>query len=150
MQIKMDELKKIVFYEMLNMAGRVFIMVRCTDDVIIGKRGFTEEEKKNGLVLVFNTKMNFTWDAYGLSGTLMFGTMPQECYVPAKNIIAINSPELNAQFVAAPQPQKEDDLNRGEPEGGKLQKSPEKTEGSKVVQVDFKKKRDKPRVPGKL
>lgn len=139
----MNELKKTVFYELLNMAGRVFIMVRCTDELIIGKRGFTEEEKKNGLVLVFNTKMNFIWDAYGLSGTLMFGTVPQECYVPAGNIIAINSPELNAQFVAAPQPQKEDDLNIGEPEGAKLRKGLEETEGSKVVQVDFKKKRDK-------
>lgn len=149
MQTNLNELKKTIFYKILDMAGRVFIMVKHSNDIIIGKRGLTEDEKKNGIVLVFNNTMNFTWDDYGISGTLIFGTIPQECYIPADDIIIINSPELNAQFVAAPRPSEETDINNAGPGGATLQEAREASEGSKVVQVDFKKKRNKSRGPDK-
>lgn len=145
MQASLNELKKIIFYKILDMTGRVFIMVKYSSDIIIGKRGFTEGEKENGLVLVFNSTMNFTWDDHGISGTLIFGTMPHECYIPAKDIIIINSPELNTQFVSAPRLSEEADTTKGLPEEAALPEIHEAPEGSKVVQVDFKKKRDKPR-----
>lgn len=149
MQANLNELKRTIFYKILDMTGRVFIMVKHSGDIIIGKRGFTEVEKENGLVLVFNSTMNFIWDDYGISGTLIFGTVPQECYIPAKDIIIINSPELNTQFVSAPRMSEEADNNRGSSEDAALQESRKTPEDSRVVQVDFKKKRDKSRGPDK-
>lgn len=149
MQTTLNELKKTIFYKMLDMAGRVFIMVKHSSDIIIGKRGLTEDEKKNGIVLVFNSTMKFIWDDYGISGTLIFGTVPQECHIPADDIIIINSPELNAQFVAAPRPPEEADINRDRLKDDTRRETRETQESSKVVQVDFKKKRDKSSPPAK-
>jgi hypothetical protein len=133
-------LKKTVFYEMLNAVGRVFIVARHSDGVMIGTRGFTEEEIKNGIVLVFNTSMSFSWDDSGISSTLVFGTTPHKCFIPAEDIVVIYSPELNAQFVAAPLPGQEssDAKTPGEEQAGEGKKRPA---DSKVVKVDFQKKK---------
>ncbi|MBF0319446.1 MAG: hypothetical protein HQL01_06565 [Nitrospirae bacterium] len=97
---KLNELKKTVFYELLNVMGRVFVIVRYSEDVKIGTRGFQNVEKENGLVLVFNTKMNFTWHEDGLiEARLVFGTKTEDCLIPVEHIIAIYSPELQTQFV---------------------------------------------------
>ena len=131
MRSRLNGLKKTIFYEMLDMAGRVFIVARYSEDVVIGSRGFTEEEKKNGIVLVFNKSMNFTWDDLGISSTLVFGTSPQKCFVPVDHIVAIYSPELKSQFITSPET-----VTR-------MQESKE-TEGKtapNVVQVDFRKKK---------
>lgn len=131
----MNELKKTIFYEMLDMAGRVFIVARYSENVMIGNRGFTEDEKKNGIVLIFNKSMNFSWDDSGISSTLVFGTSPQKCYIPADDIGAIYSPELNSQFITALQTSTE---TPGEKE--------EEKAGPNVVRVDFKRKRTSRRV----
>lgn len=131
MDQKLNELKKKVFHEILDIVGRVFIVARYSEHVIIGKRGFTEEEKKNGLVLVFNVHMNFVWNESGISSTLVFGTTPQKCSVPAEDIIAIYSPELQCQFISAPQTS----------EGMSLGKDEEEKAGPNVVKVDFRKKK---------
>jgi hypothetical protein len=141
MQQKINELKKKVFREMLDLAGRVFIVARYSDNVIIGNRGFTEEERKNGIVLVFNTSMSFSWDDSGIAAVLAFGTSPQKCYIPADDIVAIYSPELNSQFLTAnpPEAEKSDQREKTVPE------LREEEAGSKVVKVDFTRKR----TPGK-
>ena len=113
------------------MAGRVFVVARYSEDVIIGNRGFTQDEKKNGIVLVFNKSMNFTWDEFGIASTLVFGTSPQKCFVPSDDIVAIYSPELQSQFITA--------LKTGEELSGS--KEADETTGPNVVKVDFKKKR---------
>lgn len=97
-----NHLKRQVFFEMLNIVGRVFIIVRSAPSVDLGNRCFTDEEKQNGIILVFNAKMHFVWDDEGIAATLVFGSTPQKCFIPATDIIAVYSPELNAQFVAAP------------------------------------------------
>lgn len=126
---KLNELKKTVFYEMLEAAGRVFVVSRYSENVVIGRRGFTADEKINGIVLVFNKNMNFTWDESGISSTLVFGTSPQKCYIPADDIAAVYSPEMNCQFISGEQTRP---------------KSPEEKEevetGPNVVKVDFSKK----------
>jgi hypothetical protein len=99
----LNSLKKHVFFEFLNLTGRVFILVRYSDDVMLGNRGFTSEEKENGIILGFIQKMNFLWDDYGIAATLIFGTSPQKCFIPADDIGSIYSPELNAQFIVTPQ-----------------------------------------------
>jgi hypothetical protein len=138
----MNELKRDVFYRMLDMAGRVFIVARYAENVIIGNRGFTEEEKKNGIVLVFNRSMNFSWDDSGITSSLVFGTSPQKCFIPADDIVAIYSPELTSQFVTSFQAPtgapEERDKARAEAMQG------EET-GSNVVKVDFRQKRTRKR-----
>jgi len=137
MQSKTNKLKKRVFYEMLDLAGRVFVVARFSENVTIGNRGFTEDEKKNGIVLVFNTSMNFSWDDSGISSALVFGTSPQKCFIPADDIVAIYSPELNSQFITALPPNAEttEEQEKAAAEAG------EEEAGSKVVKVDFTRKR---------
>lgn len=141
MQPNLTNLKKLVFYEMLEIAGRVFIIVRYSERVRIGTRGFTEDEKKNGIVLVFNKAMNFSWDDSGITAVLVFGPSQQKCFVPAEDIIMIYSPELNSQFISA-QP-----AVTGAADKEKQQPQPSEglsaTRDSNVVSVDFKKKKDK-------
>lgn len=134
----LNNLKKNIFFEFLNIVGRAFIVVRYSENVILGNRGFTEEEKNNGVVLVFNTRMNFLWDDYGLSATLVFNTSPQKCFIPASDIVAVYSPELNAQFATATNQannKKSIDTDK------KTVKKDNKRSGN-VIEVDFSKKRD--------
>ena len=131
----MNNLKKSVFYEMLDLAGRVFLHVRYSENVVIGRRGFLDEEKEKGITLVLNKRMSFVWDDDGISVTLVFGTSPEKCFVPSEDIISVFSPELNAQFAAYPS-----DVKKVEKTAGTdLPKKSEK--GQKVVRVDFKKKK---------
>ena len=133
-------LKKTVFYDLLNIAGRVFIVVNYSENVSIGNRGFLPEEKENGLVLVFNSQMNFRWEDYGISAQLVFGGSRHKCFIPTDDIIAIYSPEAQAQFITAPQTASESKGKSIEKEVDKLME-----EGSRdnVVKVDFSKKNKK-------
>ncbi|NJD54852.1 MAG: hypothetical protein FIA94_00410 [Nitrospirae bacterium] len=130
----LDELRKHVFFEMLDLSGRVFVAVGYGDDVVIGKRGFLPQEKEKGIILVFNRKINFTWDDEGITATLVFGTTPEKCYIPQNRIMTIFSPELNAQFStfppkeAAAQDEQKEDEEKPSPD-------------DKVIKVDFKKKK---------
>ncbi len=117
------------------MAGRVFIVVRYSPDVIIGKRGFSDQEKKQGLVLVFNSSMKFQWDDFGITATLAFGTAPQKCFIPVDAIVAVYSPELNMQFIAAPQAAGTKDNTLQTPARAETPDA-----DAKVVKVDFTKK----------
>ncbi len=139
MQKEINELKKKVFYEMLNLGGRVFILVRYSEDVMIGRRGFTEEEKKNGIVLVFNQRMNFSWDEYGISATLVFGTTPERCFIPSEDIILIFSPELRSQFIISPETVK--DKSEDKKSESTLERPDEGIMDEKVVRVDFSRKK---------
>lgn len=133
----LEELKKQVFYDMLNIVGRVFIAVRYGKDVVIGKRGFLPEEREKGLVLVFNRKMNFTWDDVGITTTLAFGTTPEKCFIPQESIITIFSPELNAQFSALAKEGKDPKEPQRKIKAIEEKILPDK----KVITVDFKKKK---------
>ncbi len=125
-------LKKHIFSELLNLAGRVFILVGYAEDVIIGNRGFLPEEKEKGLVLVFNNRMNFEWNDSGISAKLVFGTTPQKCFVPVDAILSIFSPDLNAHFSATP---KDAEKAEDAPPSGRPPR-----ENKKVVKIDFKKR----------
>ncbi len=165
MSLNLNNLKKHIFFEFINMVGRVFIVVRYSDRVIIGNRGFTSEEKENGIVLVFNSKMKFHWDEQGINATLVFGTTPQKCFIPEDDIIAIYSPDLYAQFVVSPQPTEVSSKSQGlfgyEPLSGdqskishkegiesidefktkKEQKVQKDKKGGHIIKVDFTKNR---------
>jgi hypothetical protein len=152
LQFQLNELKKHTFYELLNLAGRVYLLVKYSENVQIGNRGFLPEEKEHGLVLVLNTKMHFTWDEYGISVKLVFGESPQKCFIPADDILAIYSPELNSQLIIGPQQVAEANTVQGKNgEKAKVEEKVEEVEEqpveeetgkkTKVVRVDFQKKR---------
>jgi hypothetical protein len=135
MVLTMNDLKKQVFFDMMKLAGRVFVLVEYSDRVVIGRRGFLPEEKEKGIILVFNDRMKFDWDHAGISATLSFGTGMEKCFVPADSVISIFSPELSAQFSVTPRKQEEE----GEP--SVVEPAEGTVAGDKVVRVDFKKKR---------
>jgi hypothetical protein len=116
-----------VFYGFLDVGGRAYVQVRPSPEVSIGRRGLVGEEKDKGIVLVFNSQMKFGWDEEGLSATLLFGTSPEKCFIPAEDIVAIYSPELGAQFIVS--------HGEGKEEGGSEEPD------DNVIQVDFKKKK---------
>jgi len=133
----LDELKKEVFYSLMDIAGRVFIVIEFGDDVLIGRRGFLPEEKEKGLILVFNNRMKFTWDDYGISTTLVFGQSPEKCFIPQQRIVSVFSPELNVQFSAAPQKQPEEGPKPQQP----MKEKAHPSKDEKVIKVEFGKKR---------
>jgi hypothetical protein len=134
-----NNIKKHVFFELLSGAGRVMILVRYSPDVVIGKRGFTDEEKKTGLTLAFNERMKFFWDDYGITASLAFGESSQKCFIPAGSIAAVYSPEMRAQlFTAAAEdrgqagqsgPDRDDEDDDGKVNSGQ--------DGENVINVDF-------------
>lgn len=95
---KINELKRRIFSELLDLTGRVFIIVDYDESVVIGKRGFLPEEKERGLVLVFNRRMNFKWEEDGISATLVFGNTPERCYIPVNSIAGVFSPDVRIQL----------------------------------------------------
>lgn len=136
MKARLNKLKRDTFFELLDLAGRVFIVVGYSDEVRIGSRGFLEGEKETGLVLVLNQRMKFKWENGVLECSLVFGTEPQECVIPEEHILAVHSPEMNTQLIVAPvSPAAGSKTGEG---GGKT--VPHQGEGN-VVEVDFKKKR---------
>ncbi|MBI5641703.1 MAG: hypothetical protein HZA17_14905 [Nitrospirae bacterium] len=135
MAADLNELKKNMFYDLLNLAGRVFILINYAEDVIIGSRGFLPAEKEKGLVLVFNNKMNFTWDDAGLSAKLVFGSTPERCFIPNEAIVSVFSPELSAQFSVSPA-EKEPAEQRPDREAKEKPSA-----DAKVVKVDFRKRK---------
>lgn len=133
MSQNLTDLKKHIFYELLELSGRVFILVKYSDDVLIGKRGFLPEEKEKGLILVFNAKMKFEWSVHGISATLGFGAKTEKCFIPPESIISVFSPDLNAQFSVSPAAQ----------EAGQRKQEVKKVHSiskEKVIKVDFSKK----------
>jgi hypothetical protein len=141
---RLNSLKKHIFYELLDVAGRVMVLVRHSADVVIGNRGFVGEERESGVVLVFNPKMKFTWDEFGISATLVFGAAPQKCFIPASSIAAVYSPELNIQFVAggseraaAAEPVRDEGKSRGHIAGRKDGSDAADTPDKNVINVDF-------------
>lgn len=130
-----NDLKKQVFYEMLNLAGRVYIHVQHSEDVVIGDRGFLPEEKERGIVLVLNNRMEFEWDEEGISVNLVFGSTKQKCFIPADQILSIVSPDLSAQFSVSLEERSKESATV---ESAKKEKA---GKGEKVIKVDFQKKK---------
>ncbi|QWR76814.1 hypothetical protein [Candidatus Magnetomonas plexicatena] len=138
-----DGLKSRVFYDILNIVGRVFVIVKYAPDVIIGGRGFLETEKHNGLVLVFNQRMDFTWGPDGLiEAVLQFDGKSEACQIPSEHVLAIYSPEVQVQFVSMYQ---RDNINTPAenitPAAG--EETGQQTAYDNVLRVDFTKKKKK-------
>jgi len=91
-----------LFYDIWNDFGSVYLIVNYSDKTRIGLRGFTEEERKRGLVLVFNNKTNNTmdWDDEGnLSCILAFGARNEDVYIHHDDLLGVFSREAGVQFL---------------------------------------------------
>lgn len=100
MKKQVEYLQKL-FYDIWNDFGSVYLLVKHSGKTSIGKRGFTEEEKKQGLVLVFNNKTNnsLAWDAEGnLSCVLAFGARKEELFIHHDDLLGVFSREAGVQF----------------------------------------------------
>lgn len=92
-----------LFYELLNDYGQVYMVVKFSDKTIVGNRGFTEEEKAKGLVLVFNrqNQKNLQWTEEGsVIATLGFGTgnRLEKCFFYFEDIVSVFSPAAGVKF----------------------------------------------------
>ena len=138
-----DLFKREVFNRLMDMSGRVFLLVRHSEKVIIGHRGFSEDEKQKGITLVFNPDMHFIWDEAGISATLSFGSTAEKCVIPTSDIVAIFSPEAGVQTIF--DPERLELLTKDEKvQEEEVSKDPApEVDGStddKVIRVDFHKK----------
>jgi hypothetical protein len=92
-----------LFYDLLNDYGQVYMVVKFSDKTVVGSRGFTEEEKAKGLVLVFNRQnhKNLRWTEEGsIIATLGFGTgnRPEKCFFYFEDIVSVFSPAAGVKF----------------------------------------------------
>jgi hypothetical protein len=91
-----------LFYDIWNDFGSVYLIVKYSSRTTIGKRGFTDEEKKQGLILVFNNKTNntLTWDAEGnLTCILAFGARKEDLFIHHDDLLGVFSTEAKVQFM---------------------------------------------------
>lgn len=94
---------KNLFYDILNDFGRVFVVVRYSDRTVIGNRGFSDDEKEKGMILVFTLKnhRSLLWTEDGsISVKLSFGVQNrlEECFIYCDDIVALYSPDARIKF----------------------------------------------------
>lgn len=147
----LNNLKRNVFYELLELVGRVFVVLRYSPEVSLGKRHFTEEEKHSGLTLVFTNRMPLQWDDHGITTTLTFGAQAQKCFIPSASIVAVYSPELQVQLTASsPEDAEDEKLASPAPKGidpARLRRGPRRAtirekggQHGRLIEVDFAKR----------
>lgn len=92
-----------LFYDILSDYGRVFMVVKYSDRTTIGNRGFTDEEKEKGIILVFNNKnhRSLQWTEDGsIVATLAFGAnnKQEKCFLYYDDVAALYSPDAKLKF----------------------------------------------------
>lgn len=95
-----------LFYDIWNDFGTVYLLVKYSGKTVIGKRGFTEEEMKRGLVLAFNNKTNtkLDWDAEGnMTCVLAFGASKEDIYIHHDDLLGVFSTQAGVQFLRSDQ-----------------------------------------------
>jgi hypothetical protein len=105
------------FYDVWNDYGSVYLLVKYSDNTVIGGRGFTDEEKQHGLVLVFNDRTNnkLEWDAEGnLSCVLAFGAKREDVAIHHDDLLGVFSPEAGVQFLRSDVGKESEAPTRGE------------------------------------
>ncbi|HTG01529.1 MAG TPA: hypothetical protein VK654_13195 [Nitrospirota bacterium] len=120
-----------LFYDIWNDFGNVYLLVKYSDQSTVGRRGFTEEEKKKGLVLVFNNKTNNTlsWDDEGnITCVLAFGARKEELLLHHDDLIGVFSPEAGVQFIRS-------DTGKEPEPAASPEQEPEQDSGSHVVSL---------------
>jgi hypothetical protein len=136
MKKQVEYLQKL-FYDVWNDFGSVYLIVNHSDRTRIGTRGFTEEERKQGLLLVFNNKTNTTlnWDAEGnLSCVLAFGARKEDVFIHHDDLLGLFSKEAGVQFIRS-------DINREGTSERPEKDAGEADTGQVVSMSDFRKRK---------
>jgi len=93
---------KNLFFDLLNDYGKVYIIVKYSEQTSVGNRGFSAEEKEKGLVLVFtrNNYRRMHWTEEGnVIVSLSFGNNKLEnCFIHHDDIIALYSPDAMVKY----------------------------------------------------
>ncbi|PIV67486.1 MAG: hypothetical protein COS10_00820 [Nitrospirae bacterium CG01_land_8_20_14_3_00_44_22] len=131
-----------LFYDMMNDYGRVFVVIKQSERTVIGNRGFTDEEKENGLVLAFNSKNYKTlqWTEDGsIVTTLGFGSNNkiENCFLHADDIVSVYSPDAKIKFDRWDMLETKDSLS--EPQKIRNDKKDAATKGNIVSLNSFRK-----------
>ena len=127
---------------MMNDYGRVFVVIKQSERTVIGNRGFTDEEKENGLVLAFNSKNYKTlqWTEDGsIVTTLGFGSNNkiENCFLHSDDIISVYSPDAKIKFDRWDMLETKDSLS--EPQKIRNDKKDAATKGNIVSLNSFRK-----------
>jgi len=127
---------------MMNDYGRVFVVIKQSERTVIGNRGFTDEEKENGLVLAFNSKNYKTlqWTEDGsIVTTLGFGSNNkiENCFLHADDIVSVYSPDAKIKFDRWDMLETKDSLS--EPQKIRNDKKDAATKGNIVSLNSFRK-----------
>ncbi len=91
-----------LFYDLWDDFGAVYLLVKYSSKSTIGRRGFTDEEKKRGLVLLFNNKTNtmLDWDDEGnLTCVLAFGAQKEDVFIHYDDLLGVFSQEAGVQYL---------------------------------------------------
>jgi hypothetical protein len=141
MKKQVEYLQKL-FYDIWNDFGSVYLLVKHSGNTVIGKRGFTEQEMKQGLILVFNNKTNnkLNWDEEGnLTCVLAFGTRKEDLFIHHDDLLGVFSAEAGVQYLRS-------DVNKTEPmpPPPPPEQGMEQGDGNQVVSIgNFRKKKSK-------
>jgi hypothetical protein len=100
---KQVEYLQSLFYDLLDDYGQVYIVVKYSGNSVIGNRGFTEEEKKQGIVLTFNKKNHkqLQWSGDGsIKASLGFGSnnRQEKCFLHYDDIVSVFSPSAKVRL----------------------------------------------------
>lgn len=134
-----------LFDDILSDYGRVCIVVRHSEKTVIGKRGFTDDEKKKGMILVFNQSncKNLSWGEDGsIHATLGFGltNKAEKCFIHADDIVSVFSPDAKIKCDRWDIWEKKDGENISS--GGRGSGEPQSADGKVVSLERFRKSRD--------
>lgn len=91
------------FYDLLNDYDRVFLLAKYSEKTTIGNRGFTDEEKEKGLILVFNSRnhKNLQWTEDGsIVAALGFGVNNriENCFIYHEDIVSVFSADAMVRY----------------------------------------------------
>jgi hypothetical protein len=100
---KQIEYLQSLFYDLLDDYGQVYIVVKYSENSVIGNRGFTEEEKKHGIILTFSRQnyRNLHWAEDGsITASLGFGVSnrPERCFLHCDDIVSVFSPSAKVRL----------------------------------------------------
>jgi hypothetical protein len=127
-----------LFYDIWNDFGSVYLLIKHSGNTVIGKRGFTEEEMKHGLILVFNNKTSnsLNWDADGnLTCILAFGARKEDLFIHYDDLVGVFSSEAGVQYLR-------NDVNNKTAPASSVQEPGD--DGHVVSISSFKKRKAKP------
>jgi hypothetical protein len=135
-----------LFNDLLDDYGQVYLVVKYSENSVIGQRGYTADEKEKGIVLVFNQRncKNLQWtDDGSIIATLGFGinNRAEKCFLHRDDIVSVFTPGAKVRLERWDMWDTEDQ-NESNTSADPEALNPPDTREAKVVSLDhFKQKK---------